>query len=454
MKPLSAQQIAEVLGADVAAGDPAAIVCAGVSTDTRKLPAGCAFFALRGENFDGDAFAADALAAGAALVVLQRWSGDCPAGAAVIVVPDTLAALQRLAYWWRRQLDIPVVCITGSNGKTSTKDLTTAVLSRRFRVSSTKGNLNNHIGLPLTVLATTLEDQAAVWEIGMNHAGELEPLCKIAQPKYGIITNIGTAHIEHLGSRDAIAEEKGTLARALPENGILFISASCDYHDFLRERTKAALVSVGDGRGIVRAENLRLEADRSHFTLVIEGDGHAEVCLPVPGRHMVINALLAAAVGWKLGMPPCEIAVGLSEVKISSGRLARRVVDGVTIIDDTYNANPESMAAAIETLAEAPVPNGARRFVVLGRMGELGIHGPAAHHQIGKLAASRDLVVIAAGEGAEGIAEGAGGVKHFPVLADAAKWLAAEVKPGDAVLFKGSRSATIERVMNAAFPPN
>ena len=454
MKPLSAQQIAEVLGADVAAGDPAAVVCAGVSTDTRKLPAGCAFFALRGENFDGDAFAADALAAGAALVVVQRWSGNCPAGAAVIVVPDTLAALQRLAYWWRRQLDIPVVCITGSNGKTSTKDLTTAVLSRRFRVSSTKGNLNNHIGLPLTVLATTLEDQAAVWEIGMNHAGELEPLCKIAQPKYGIITNIGTAHIEHLGSRDAIAEEKGTLARALPENGILFISASCDYHDFLRERTQAALVSVGDGRGIVRAENLRLEPDHSHFTLVIEGDGHAEVCLPVPGRHMVINALLAAAVGWKLGMPPCEIAVGLSEVKISSGRLARRVVDGVTVIDDTYNANPESMAAAIETLAEAPVPNGARRFVVLGRMGELGIHGPAAHHQIGKLAASRDLVVIAAGEGAEGIAEGAGGAKHFPVLADAAKWLAAEVKPGDAVLFKGSRSATIERVMNAAFPPN
>ncbi len=454
MKPLSAQQIAEVLGADVTAGNPDAIVCAGVSTDTRKLIAGCAFFALRGETFDGDAFASNALVAGAALVVVHRWSADCPANAAVIVVPDTLAALQRLAYWWRRQLDIPVVCITGSNGKTSTKDLTTAVMSRRFRVSSTKGNLNNHIGVPLTVLATTLEDQAAVWEMGMNHSGELAPLCMIAQPKYGIITNIGTAHIEHLGSRDAIAEEKGTLARALPEDGILFIPASCDYHDFLRQRTKAALVSVGNGRGIVRAENLRLEPDRSHFTLVIEGEDHAEVCLPVAGRHMVINALLAAAVGWKLGMPPCEIAAGLKEVKISSGRLARRVVDGVTIIDDTYNANPESMAAAIETLADAPIADGARRFVVLGRMGELGTHGPAAHRQIGELATSRGLVVIAAGEGAEGIAEGAGGAKHFPVLADAAKWLAAEVKPGDSVLFKGSRSATIERVMNAAFPPH
>lgn len=452
MKPLSAKQIAQILGAEVAAGDSAAVVNAGVSTDTRKLVAGCAFFALRGENFDGDAFAVDALAAGAALVVVSRWNGDCPTGAAVIVVSDTLAALQRLAYWWRRQLDIPVACITGSNGKTSTKDLTTAVLSRRFRVSSTKGNLNNHIGLPLTVLATTLEDQAAVWEIGMNHAGELAPLCKIAQPKYGIITNIGTAHIEHLGSRDAIAEEKGTLARALPEDGFLIIPASCDYHDFLRERTKAELITVGDGHGIVRAENLRLEPDRSHFTLVIEGHGEAEVCLPIPGRHMVVNALLAAAAGWKLGMPLSEIASGLSEVKISGGRLARRVVNGVTVIDDTYNANPESMAAAIETLADSPVPDGARRFVVLGRMGELGIHGPAAHHRIGKLAASRDLVVIAAGEGSEGIAEGAGGAKHFPVLADAAKWLAAEVKPGDAVLFKGSRAAAIERVMNAAFP--
>ncbi|MGA0853190.1 MAG: UDP-N-acetylmuramoyl-tripeptide--D-alanyl-D-alanine ligase [Luteolibacter sp.] len=452
MKPLSAQQIAEVLGADVAAGDPTAVVHAGVSTDTRKLTPGCAFFALRGENFDGDAFAQDALSAGAALVVVSRWSGICPAGAAVIVVPDTLAALQRLAYWWRRQLDIPVVCITGSNGKTSTKDFTTAVLSKRFRVSSTKGNLNNHIGVPLTVLATTMEDQVGVWEMGMNHAGELAPLCEIAHPKLGIITNIGTAHIEHLGSRDAIAEEKGTLARALPEDGILIIPASCDYHEFLRERTKAALVSVGDGRGTVRAENLHLEADGSRFTLVIEGDGHAEVCLPIPGRHMVINALLAAAAGWKLGMQPCEIADGLNDVKISGGRYARRIVDGITVIDDTYNANPESMAAAIETLAEAPVPAGARRFVVLGRMGELGIHGPAAHHRMGQLAASRDLVVIAAGEGAEGIAEGAGGAKHFPVLADAAKWLAAEVRPGDAVLFKGSRSATIERVMNAAFP--
>lgn len=454
MKPLSAQQIAEALGANVAAGDPAAMVIAGVSTDTRKLLAGCAFFALRGENFDGDAFAANALAGGAALAVVQRWSGDCPAGAAVIVVPDTLAALQRLAYWWRRQLDIPVVCITGSNGKTSTKDLTTAVLSQRFLVSSTKGNLNNHIGVPLTVLATTQEHEAAVWEMGMNHAGELAPLCEIARPKYGIITNIGTAHIEHLGSRDAIAEEKGTLARALPEDGILFIPANCDYHEFLRQRTKAALVPVGEGRGIVRAENLRLEPDRSHFTLVIEGDGHAEVCLPIPGRHMVTNALLAAAAGWKLGLPPCEIAAGLHEVKISGGRLARRVVNGVTIIDDTYNANPESMAAAIETLAEAPLPAGARRIAVLGRMGELGTHGPAAHHRMGELAASRDLVVIAAGEGAEGIAEGAGGAPHFPVLADAAKWLAAEVRPGDTVLFKGSRSATIERVMNAVFPQN
>ena len=452
MKPVSLQQVAKFCGGTLLQGKAAAMV-SHVSTDSRKITAGDVFVALKGEKFDAHSYLEQVDKAGAAAVLVSQ-PVEAVLGCAVIQVQDTLVGLQALAQAYRAWHQPLVIGITGSNGKTSTKDFTAAILSKRFKVSATKGNLNNHIGVPLTVLATTLEDQVAVWEIGMNHAGELAPLCKIAQPKYGIITNIGTAHIEHLGSRDAIADEKGTLARVLPEDGILFISASCDYHDFLRERTKASLISVGDGRGIVRAENLRLEPDRSHFTLVIEGDGHAEVCLPVPGRHMVINALLAAAVGWKLGMPPCEIASGLNEVKISSGRLARRVVDGVTVIDDTYNANPESMAAAIETLAEAPMPDGARRFVVLGRMGELGIHGPAAHHQIGKLAASRGLVVIAAGKGAEGIAEGAGGAKYFPVLADAAKWLAAEVRPGDAVLFKGSRSATIERVMNAAFPPH
>ncbi|MES2995619.1 MAG: UDP-N-acetylmuramoyl-tripeptide--D-alanyl-D-alanine ligase [Verrucomicrobiota bacterium] len=454
MNPLPASTIAEILGTQVAAGDPSALVTAGVSTDTRNLPVGSAFFALRGENFDGGLFAASALESRATVAIVHEWTGGTPPSGAVIVVPDTLTALQQLACWWRRQLDIPVVAITGSNGKTSTKDFTTAVLSRKFNVSATKRNLNNHIGLPLMVLRTTPEHTAAVWEMGMNHSGEIAPLCQIARPRYGIITNVGTAHIEFLGSRDAIADEKGTLARALPADGILFAPATCDYYQYFRDRTKAQIIPVGNGRGLVRAENPKFSADGTEFSLVIEGEGRTQVNLSVPGKHMVTNALLAAAVGWKLGVPLDEIAAGLSSSALTSGRLNRYVCNGVTIIDDTYNANPESMAAAIDTLADMPVTDDARRFIVLGRMGELGGHGPAAHIRTGELAAKRGLRVIAAGEGAEGIAQGAGDAPYFADLADAAAHAAAMAKPGDLFLFKGSRTATIEKVMNSAFPRN
>ena len=267
MNPLTAQQIAGILGVQVTAGDPAAQVSGGVSTDSRAVPRDGLFVGLRGEHFDGAAFAPKALADGAAVAVVGHWSGEVPAGKAVIVTGDTLRALQKLAHWWRRQLDIPVVAITGSNGKTSTKDFTAAVLSQRFRVSATRGNLNNHIGLPLTVLGTTAEHGAAVWEMGMNHSGELAPLCEIAKPRYGIITNIGTAHIEFLGSRDAIAEEKGTVARALPADGILFVPATCDYLDYLRHRTKAAIVSVVAVSLKNRAADLRFGADHTRCTL-------------------------------------------------------------------------------------------------------------------------------------------------------------------------------------------
>ncbi len=454
MNPLTAQQLADILGVPLAAGRGDVIISSGVSTDTRKLPQGSAFFALRGENFNGDTFAAKALADGAAVAVVQQWEGGAPPNKAVIAVADTLLALQRLAVWWRKQLDIPVVGITGSNGKTSTKDFTAAVLARKFKVSATLGNLNNHIGVPLTVLATTPDHTAAVWEMGMNHSGEIAPLCEIARPKYGIITNIGTAHIEFFGSRESIADEKAMLARALPADGILFLPATCDFRDYLRQRTKAHLVAVGNGRGLVRAENLSFGADGTFFTLVIEGEEPAEVTLTVPGRHMVTNALLAAAAGWKLGISPAEIAAGLSNATLTGGRLGHYDYQGITVIDDTYNANPESMAAAIETLADTPVSNGARRIIVLGRMGELGQHAAAAHLRTGALAAERKLTVIAVGEGSEGIAEGANNAPHFPDLDQAAKWLAREVKPGDVVLFKGSRTATVERVMHAAFPRN
>jgi UDP-N-acetylmuramoyl-tripeptide--D-alanyl-D-alanine ligase len=452
MNPLTAQEIADILGAQVAVGDPAVLVTGGVSTDSRKLAPGSLFIALQGENFNADSFAAAALTGGASVAIVHSWVGEAPAGKAVIPVLDTLLALQKLALWWRKQLDLPVVAITGSNGKTSTKDFTAAVLARAFHVSATRGNLNNHIGVPLTVLSTTKDHTAAVWEMGMNHAGELAPLCEIGRPKFGIITNIGTAHIEFLGSRDAIAEEKSTVARALPEGGCLFVPAVCDYFDYIRQRTKAHVVAAGNGRGLVRAEDLRCEAHGSTFTLVIEGHGSAPVSLPVPGKHMVTNALLAAAVGWKLGMAVEPIAEGLSGASLTGGRLNRFEWNGISVIDDTYNANPESMAAAIDTLADMPLPTGGSRFIVLGRMGELGPHAPEAHRRTGELAAARGLLVIAVGEGAEGIAAGANDAPFFPDLVEAGRWLSTQVRSGDAVLFKGSRSATVETTMHTAFP--
>lgn len=447
----TAQQIIEILDGKLVAGS-GSVAVEGVFTDTRSPLQGGLFFALRGENFNADAFASSALENGASVAVVGEWTGgEVGEGKAVIEVADTLFALQRFAHWWRSQLDIPVVCITGSNGKTSTKDFTNAVLSRKFKVNATKGNLNNHIGLPLTVISTTKEHTAAIYEIGMNHSGELSPLCEIARPQYGIITNIGTAHIEFLGSREAIAEEKGTLARYLPDTGLLFTPAACDFNEYFRARTHARMIPVGNGRGLVRAENLRMQADGTHFTLVIEGEESAEVFLPVPGKHMITNALLAAALGFNLGIPVQEIAIGLSSVALTSGRMRRIDWGGITLLDDTYNANPESMEAAIETLADMPVPEGGKRIIVLGKMGELGIHSAEAHLRIGELATSKGLTLIAVGEGAEGIATG-GGATHFSEMSLAAEWLLESSRPGDVVLFKGSRTAAIEKVLQTAFP--
>ena len=452
MIPIDASTLARHAGGELVAGRGNVLATA-VSTDTRTIPAGSAFFALRGERFDANDFSRKAIDAGASVVVVERWEGDAPEDAAVVLVADSLTALQRVAAWYRRQLEIPVIGITGSNGKTSTKDFTAAVLGRAFEVCATRGNLNNHIGVPLSVLSLEASHTAAVFEMGMNHPGEIAPLCEIARPRIGIITNIGTAHIEYMGSRESIAEEKGSLARCLPEDGALFIPAGCDFHDYFKRRTKARVIAVGNGRGVIRAEDLYQEDGRSRFTLVIEGQPAAKVDLPVTGKHMVTNALLAAGTGWFLGMSPEEIAAGLSSTVLTSGRLRRFVSGGITIFDDTYNANPESMAAAIDTLADTPLSGSSgRRIAVLGRMGELGPHAPEAHLRVGRLAAERGLQVVAVGEGSQGIAEGAGSAEHFPDGEAAAAWLAGHAKPGDVVLFKASRSAAIERVMNQAFP--
>lgn len=460
MKPITFAEIVTATGGELImpAGYAGDMVVSSVSTDTRHMPKTCLFIALRGENFDGHAFAADAVDKGAACLMLDQLPGDADPGVPVVLVKDTLLGLQRLAKWYRQQLNIKVIGITGSNGKTSTKDFTASVLAQKFKVNATKGNLNNHIGLPLSVLSTEETDEVCVWEMGMNHPGEIAPLCQIASPDIGIITNIGTAHIEFLGTRQGIAEEKGALARALPEQGMLIVPASCDFVDYLMERTRARVIVAGNCRGAVRAEELKITESGSRFNLCIDGEQEMPVEINVSGKHMVNNALLAAAAGYTLGMNAADIAKGLNAAKLTSGRLRKYVSHGVTVFDDTYNANPDSVAAAIETLAELPVNNGARRVVVLGAMAELGVHADAEHERIGKLAAEKNLRVVSVGAGAERIYQGAIEIADTALKFDdadsAAAWLRDFCREGDSVLFKGSRMAAMENVMNRAFPPN
>ncbi len=456
MKTTPIQKLVNSVHGRLHSGESAGVVTS-VSTDTRTIGVGSAFFALSGENFDAHNFLEKAVSAGASALVVERVPEGVNFGnAAVIVVKDTLNALQAFAAWYIRELDIEVIGITGSNGKTSTKDFTKAVLGERFKVHATLGNFNNHIGLPLTVLSTEEDDEVCVLEMGMNHSGEIAPLCQIAKPRIGIITNVGTAHIEFLGSRQAIAEEKAALARALPEDGVLIVSAACDYADYLRDHTRARSVIVGNGRGLVRAEELRMDQNGSTFHLVIDGQESQKVHLQVVGRHMVANALLAAGAGHTLGMTIAEIAAGLNKSVLTSGRLRSFQCAGVNVFDDTYNANPESMMAAIETLAELKVDASAKRYVVLGKMAELGKHAEKASQEIGSLAAERGLGVMTLGDEAKAISvaatqSGAFAV-HFETVEAAAEWLQSTCVSGDAVLFKGSRAAAMERVMHKAFP--
>ena len=452
MTTLSLQDLLAATGGKLVAQGSRAIT-AGLTTDSRAVAEGSLFLALRGESFDGNSFAAAASQQGAAAVVVSRVEGDFASECSVVQVEDTLHALQQLALWWRGQLaPLHVVGITGSSGKTSVKDMTRAVLATRFSTTATKGNLNNHIGVPLSILSTEQGTQAAVWEMGMNHAGELAPLCALTQPRLGIISHIGSAHIGLLGSRDAIAREKCTVARCLPSEGWMIYPAADDYAEMIAAQTPAQPLPVGAPDSSVRASDVQMTPQGSEYTLIIEGLGSTQVSLPVPGAHMVSNSLLAAAAGWKLGCSLRQIAEGLSSISLTKGRLACREEHGYTIIDDTYNANPESMRAALRTVAE--MRGHKRHIAVLGKMGELGEAGEAAHADVGWFAASQGYaaVIVVGEECPETLALCHAAAESVPALlvstpAEAAATLRQLAEPGDALLFKGSRSAGIERVI-------
>jgi UDP-N-acetylmuramoyl-tripeptide--D-alanyl-D-alanine ligase len=436
-------------------GSPDAIL-QGVSIDTRTLGAGELFVAIGGPRHDGHAHLAAATARGAAGAMVARGRSlpeGLPEALPVVAVDDTTLALGALASGHRAAFCGPVVAITGSNGKTTTKEMCAAILATAGPCLRTLGNLNNQYGLPLTLLRRSPEDRFAVVEIGMNHRGEIAPLAAIARPDVALVTNVGSAHIEHLGSRDEIAREKGDLLAALAPDGSGVIPADDDYADALAERVRGRVLRFGRGAGAdIRAERPVEEAAGFRFELATP-EGRTTVRVAGLGETAVSNALAAAAAALAAGATLEQVALGLADYRPVAGRLERRALPGgAVLIDDSYNANPQSMEVALRMLASCPAEG--RRIAVLGDMGELGHSSDKAHREAGRLAAQLGIHwLLALGEQAERVASGAReagmsasrthvGASHE----DVAERLRGELAAGDWVLVKGSRSMRMERI--------
>jgi UDP-N-acetylmuramoyl-tripeptide--D-alanyl-D-alanine ligase len=456
MRRCTLEEIARYSGGRLLRGDPLMPVDR-LHTDTRSLAVGDCFVALKGDRFDGHAFVREVKNHGAvaALVSQRPEPHDVPEDLALVEVPNTLEALQRFAAAYRRTLSVRIVGVTGSSGKTSTKELIAAVLRTRYKTKATEGNLNNHIGVPLTLIRLDADDQYGVVEMGMNHPGEIAPLAEMAAPTIGVITSIGTAHIEFFPDQAGIAQEKSELIAALPDEGLAVLNSDDAWSRRVAHRTSARVAWVGSGpESTWRAEDVQMAIDHIAFTLRHNGST-ARVRLPVVNRVMVSNALLAAAVGRECGLTINEIACGLESVKLPGARMQVVSLDDAWIINDAYNANPESMKAALTALRE--FPNATRRLAVLGSMGELGLHSTELHFIIGEFAARQGVAyLILVGPHAESYARGAiaGGLTHQQIVSaadanEAATELKAKLHAGDAVLVKGSHFVGLERLVGA-----
>ena len=452
MNALPLSRIAEFAGGRIASGNPDAMISR-ISTDSRTIQPNELFVPIRGDNFDGHRFIQQAAERGATgALVEENWSGQVSSNFALIRVPDSLIGYQNIAAAYRQSLSLKVIAITGSNGKTSTKDFVAAALGRRFRVTKTEGNFNNHVGLPRTILEATQEDEFAIWELGMNHPGEIAALARIAAPEAAIITNIGIAHIEFMGSREAIAEEKGALAEAIGAEGTVVLNADDPFSEAIAKRTRAKIIFAGIESGSVRAEDISQSARGSEFT-ILEGAHRCRAQLPVPGLHMVQNAILAVAAARAFGVSIEDAAAGLNSTALTKARLQMREIHGVQFLDDSYNANPDSMQAALRTLVEIEAEG--KRIAVLGYMGELGDEAERGHAEVGRAAAALGIdQLITIGAIAAKISNaareaGLEKAENVATPAAAADLLGETANAGDLVLVKGSRSARTEEVIAA-----
>jgi UDP-N-acetylmuramoyl-tripeptide--D-alanyl-D-alanine ligase len=409
-------------------------------TDSRKACPGGLFFALRGAALDGHTFVGDAVRRGAAGVVVERAAEA--GGAAVVQVQDAWRALYDLAGWVLARVRPLVVGVTGSNGKTSTKEMAAAVLAARHRVLRSEGNLNTETGLPLTLLALQPEHTAAVLEMGMQGAGEIARLAALAQPSVGVVTNVGTVHAEYFeAGREGIARAKGELVAALPPSGLAVLNADDDFFEFLRGLSAAPVVGVGLESGDLRAAGYKALPEGGSRFLV---DG-IEVRLGLNGRHQVRNALAALAVGRFAGVALEAGAAALAGVGVPHRLQERPAPAGYVVVDDAYNASPESMLAAFEAVAERPRPG--RLLALLGEMRELGALAPEAHRRVGRRAREvfDEAAVVDVGHGRL-LAEAAG-AELLPDRAAAVRWVRATAGPGDRVLIKASHGVALHEVV-------
>ena len=436
--------IAEALGVSTPTVDA---TITGISTDTRTLSPGDLFVALKGESFDGNAFVQDALAKGAVAAIAAAPGAD---PARTLVVEDGLAALQSLAAWHRAQFDIPVFALTGSCGKTTTKDLVAGALGARFRVMKTHGNLNNEIGLPHSLFRIDDTTEMAVMEMGANHQGEIARLCEIARPTESAITMVGEAHLEGFGGTLAdVARAKGEIMRGLPSDGTFYANQDDPHCKAIGEAYGGRVVTFGTSGDVV-LEQCGFD-ERGELALTISPIGG--IRLPVHTRAWSHNILLAVAVALDHGVDDVEEPLraaceGLTRVKVS-------MIGPLRVIDDSYNANPGSMRAAFQTLADLTNGHGGKRIAALGEMKELGEHAPELHRKTGAAAAAFGVThCYCYGPHAAYLAEGAQGAGIDPAEAldshaAIAERIAAIAEPGDTLLVKGSRGVTMEKVMDA-----
>lgn len=448
MEPISIRDL-EKIGKPVGLADN--WVGTNVVIDSRQAKPGDVFFCLKGAQTDGHAFAADAAARGAVCVVGSSWKLRNDARLPVVVVEDPMGALQSLARNYRRKFEIPVIAVTGSNGKTTCKEMIRSALSTTFECMANPGNWNNEIGVPLTLFQISKSTQVAIIEMGADRPGDIKTLCEIAEPDSGVVTNVGIAHIQKFGSREAVAATKKELFDYLLTDGVRFVNIDDSWLAPHAKTTKGcvtvSLQNAADYRGTILGIDRRACV---HLRIDTPETAKLEMQLQVPGVHHAMNATMAAAIAMSLGVDAARIEQALGEFTTLSDRLSMTEKNGYVVINDTYNASPESMIAALDTLQRVEAT---RRIAVLGDMLELGPESESAHAQIGKTAADKGVTAMFLyGEWTRHTARHLGShveTRHFSDQDALAAELKRYLQPGDAVLVKGSRAMHMEKIIEA-----